>query len=406
MVKVLRSLVRGPLEPYVAGFAGELATQGYTCCSAEQHVCFIAHLDRWMAAHDLVIADLTGAVVQRYLADRRAAGYTNYRSLKAMRPLLDYLEHLGVLPVEVDLPQGPVAELLTRYRSYLVTERGVTCGTARCYLDAVTPFVMGRLRDDGLDWACLGPADITGYVVATCPGRPRGTAKLIVTALRSLLRFAHVQGLIIQPLADAVPAARGQRLSGLPRPLDPSQVRQLLGSCDRRRRVGRRDYAIMVMLSRLGLRAGEVAALTLDDFDWRAGRITLHGKGNRVEQLPLPADVGAAITAYLRRGRPPTTQERALFMRAKAPHRALTTAGVSMVVQDAAWRAGLGTMHAHRLRHTTATAMLHAGVPLEQVGLVLRQRRAMTTAMYAKVDTDALRVLARPWPVATGGSRR
>lgn len=227
-----------------------------------------------------------------------------------------------------------------------------------------------------------------------------------MTALRSLLGFAHVQGLISQPLANAVPTARGRRLSGVPRPLDPAQAQQLLASCDRRRRVGRRDYAIMVMLSRLGLRAGEVAALTLDDLDWRTGRITLHGKGNRVEQLPLPADVGAAITAYLRRGRPPTTHERALFLRAKAPHRALTTAGVSMVVQDAAWRAGLGTMHAHRLRHTTATSMLHAGVPLEQVGLVLRQRRAMTTAMYAKVDTAALRVLARPWPLATGGSRR
>lgn len=120
-----------------------------------------------MAAHDLCAADLTGTVVQRYLADRRAAGYTNYRSLKAMRPLLDYLERLGVLPVEEDLPQGPVAELLTRYTSYLLTERGVTRGTARCYVDAVTPFVTSRLRDDGLDWAGLGPADITGYVVAT-----------------------------------------------------------------------------------------------------------------------------------------------------------------------------------------------------------------------------------------------
>jgi integrase/recombinase XerD len=397
MVFLLRSFVRGPLEPYVSGFADELGRFGYTRCSLEQHVCFIAHLDRWLAAERLGVGDMSAAAVDRYLCERRAAGYVNYRSMKAMRPLLSYLDQLGLLPA-AEVAVGPVPDLLERYRAYLISERGLTPGTARCYLDAIRPFVTSRLRGGELDLAGLTAADVTGFVLAACPGRAQGTAKLIVTTLRSLLIFLHIEGVIAAPLAAAVPSVAGWRLAGLPRALEPEQLRRLLASCDRRRRLGRRDYAILLLLSRLGLRAGEVAALGLDDVDWRSGEITVVGKGNRAERLPLPADVGAAIVAYLRHGRPATAQGRSVFVRAKAPHLALTTAGVSMVVHDAAQRAGLGLMHAHRLRHTAATQMLRAGTPLTEVGLVLRQRRALTTAIYAKVDRDGLQVLARPWP--------
>ncbi|GAA3644206.1 hypothetical protein GCM10022236_53520 [Microlunatus ginsengisoli] len=160
---------------------------------------------------------------------------------------------------------------------------------------------------------------------------------------------------------------------------------------------------MLLLLSRLGMRAGEVAALTLDDIDWRGGEIVVRGKGNRDERLPLPDDVGAAIVAYLRRGRPATASSRTVFVRVKAPHQPLSTSGLSMIVEHAAKRAGLGLVHAHRLRHTAATAMLRSGTPLVEVGLVLRQRRALTTAMYAKVDRAALQVLARPWPGSDGG---
>jgi len=162
----------------------------------------------------------------------------------------------------------------------------------------------------------------------------------------------------------------------------------------------------LLLLSRLGLRAGEVASLGLDDLDWRHGEITILGKGNRGERLPLPEDVGTAISTYLRNGRPGTAQGRSVFVRVHAPHRALTTGGVSEVVFDNAQRAGLGKVHAHRLRHTAATAMLRAGSPLAEVGQVLRHRSPLTTAIYAKIDRDALVVLARPWPVTTraGGS--
>jgi site-specific recombinase XerD len=404
VVKVLSSFVRGPLEPYVAGFAEELLRRGYTRSSAGQHVCFIAHLDRWMQAVDIGLGDLGGPVIERYLGERRAAGYVEYRSLKAVQPLLDFLAPLGVLPARQDVPAGPVQELLGRYRGYLRVERGLTAGTARGYVDFVRPFVAGRLRGDVLDLAGVTAVDVTGFVLSACPGRAVGSAKLIVCALRSLLGWLHVTGQVSVSLASAVPSVAGWRLSGLPKGLEPSQLRRLLAGCDRRTPTGRRDYAILLLLARLGLRAGEVAGLGLDDVDWRCGEIGVRGKGNRAERLPLPADVGAAIAAYLRRGRPHTAEGRSVFVRVHAPHRALTAGGVTMVVFDAAQRAGLGKIHAHRLRHTAATAMLHAGSPLAEVGQVLRHRSPLTTAIYAKVDRDALAVLARPWPaVASDG---
>jgi site-specific recombinase XerD len=366
-------------------------------------VCFLAHLDRWMSAEGIGLGQLSGPVIDRYLEQRRAAGYVEYRSLKALRPLLDYLAPLGVLPVEEPDPPGPVEELLGRYRDYLVGERGLTARTARGYVDFVRPFVATRLRGDVLDLVGITAAEVTGFVLSACPGRAVGSAKLIVCALRSLLGWLHLSGQVPTSLASAVPSVAGWRLSRLPKGLEPGDLRRLLAVCDRRTPTGRRDYAVMLLLSRLGLRAGEVARLGLDDIDWRRGELTIRGKGNRAERLPLPADVGAAMAAYLRRGRPATVDGRSVFVRVHAPHRALTSGGITMIVFDAGQRAGLGKIHAHRLRHTAATAMLRAGSPLPEVGQVLRHRSILSTAIYAKVDRNALAVLARPWLVEPFG---
>ncbi len=301
MVKVLGSLVRGPLEPHIAGFAEELVRRGYTQSSAGQHVCFLAYLDRWMSAEGIGLGELSGPVIDRYLEQRRAAGYVEYRSLKALRPLLDYLAPLGVLPVEEPDPPEPVEELLGRYHDYLVGERGLTARTARGYVDFVRPFVATRAHGDVLDLAGITAADVTGFVLSACPGRAVGSAKLIVCALRSLLRWLHLTGQVPTSLASAVPSVAGWRLSSLPKGLEPGQLRRLLAGCDRRTGTGRRDYAILLLPSRLGLRAGEIARLGLDDIDWRHGELTIRGKGNHAERLPLPADVGAAIAEALSR---------------------------------------------------------------------------------------------------------
>ncbi len=230
-------------------------------------------------------------------------------------------------------------------------------------MDAVRPFVTGRLHGEVLDLAGLSAVDVTGFVLAACPGRATGSVKLIVCALRSLLRWLHLTGVVAAPLASAVPSVAGWRLAGLPKGLEPAQLRRLLASCDRRRATGRRDYAILLLLSRLGLRAGEVARLGLDDVDWRRGSWGRRQGQPRRTALPLPADVGAAIAAYLRRGRPVTADGRSVFVRVHAPHCALTTAGVSMVVFDAARRADLGKIHAHRLRHTRRRRCCARAVP-------------------------------------------
>jgi integrase/recombinase XerD len=393
--------VSGPLSAFAAGFADELARQGYRPRVADNHMRLVAKLSRWLVSEGLGADGLHTTEVERFLLARRAAGYTQLLSIKAMQPILAYLRGLGVAPASPPpTPSGPVEVALERYRSYLMAERGLGAQTARGYVDAVRLFLHGRILPDGhaLDLGQVTAADVVSFVVNRCPRQGHSAAKQTVTALRSLLGFLHVEGTIERSLAFAVPSVACRRLAGLPKGLDPDQVRRLLASCDSSTRNGCRDFAILTMLVRLGLRAAEVAKLALDDIDWRAGEIVVHGKANCNERLPLPGDVGEAIAAYLHSGRPATAHGRTIFVRIKAPHRPLSAGGVTQVVAAAARRAGLGQIYAHRLRHTAATQMLRAGASLPEIGQLLRHRRALTTAIYAKVNHDALRTIARPWP--------
>lgn len=391
-----RARVTGPLQPYVAGFIEELSRLGYTTQSACGQVFLMAHVSRWLAGEGLDADALTPETADRFLAVRRAAGYVLYLSPKALVPLLGFLRRIGAVP-EAPPPAGaPEDALLGRYRRYLVTERGLAAETAADYAAKVSPFLAAR-GDRGL--TALTAAEVTAFIVETCPSMRKGTAKLTVTALRSLLGWLHVTGEIPATLAWAVPAVASWRLAALPAPLEPAQVQAMLDGCGTGTAAGLRDLAMITLLARLGLRAGEVAGLMLDDIDWRAGEITVTGKGRRSERLPLPADAGEAVAAWLRNGRPePFEDARNVFLRVRAPHRALTSTGVSQVVSGAGRRAGLDGVFAHRLRHSAATGMLRAGASLPEIGQVLRHRRLLSTAIYAKTGVPALRALARPWP--------
>lgn len=395
-----RVRMSGPLEPYAHGFGAQLFRLGYTQLSAAQQLRLMAHLSHWLAGEGLDASSLTPTTVAAFLGFRRNAGCTHFRSVKALAPLLDCLRGLGATPPAPPAVLTPVDALLERYRAYLRRERGVVTSTALDYADMVRLFLASRVTPVGeLALSGLVAGDVIRFVLAQCPGRSRGTAKLMVTALRSLLGFLHVDGVLTRPLAEAVPSVAGWRLAGLPRALEAGQVRQLLARCDRRGAAGSRDFAVLTMLLRLGLRAGEAAGLQLDDVDWRHGEITVRGKGSRLERLPLPIDVGQALAAYLRNGRPaPVDGCRRLFLRALAPHRGLTSNVVTKIVARAASRAGLPHVTAHQLRHTAATTLLRAGAPLGEVGQLLRHRSPSTTAIYAKVDRDALGTVARPWP--------
>jgi site-specific recombinase XerD len=249
---------------------------------------------------------------------------------------------------------------------------------------------------DGLALERLTAADVSVFLARECPKRSVSGARDLVAGLRPLLRYLHVTGLISAPLRWAVPGVADLRDRSLPRGLEPATVAKLLASCDRRRTVGRRDYAILLLMVRLGMRAGEVAALLLDDLDWRTGEILIRGKGNRHDLLPLPVDVGEALVGYLCRR--PTVECRVVFLRVRAPAGPLPATGVKSVVRDACGRAGVPAVGAHRLRHTAATGMLRRGASLPEIAQVLRHRELKTTVIYAKVDRARLRALAQPWP--------
>lgn len=395
---VSRVQITGPLALYASGFTAELSRLGYAPSSTENLLWLLAHLSRWMAVNGLEPAALTPQVVDGFVAERRAVGYASHRSVRALEPLINYLCGLGVVGPADDEELTSVDVLLGGYSRYLTVERGLAASTIRLYVGAVRPFVAGRVDGGELDLSSLTAGEVTAFLVELSRGRSSKSAKATATALRSLLGFLHVEGILASSLVGAVPTVASCKLAPLPRGLEPDEVSRLLASCDRRTTAGRRDFAMMLLMVRLGLRAGEVAGLGLDDIDWRAGEIVVRGKGGRLGRLPLPDDVGRAVAGYLQRGRPGTAQGRCVFVRLNAPHRGLVPTAVTQAVFAAGQRAGLGTVRAHRLRHTAATQMLAEGAPLAEIGQLLRHRRAATTAIYAKVDRTALRTLARPWP--------
>jgi integrase/recombinase XerD len=395
-------VVSGPLAPFAAGFVSWLKSRAYSPSAAADRLYQFGQLSRWLERGGLGVGELTGEQAERFTAARRAAGRVTWVSPQSVMLPLGYLRELGVVPLpETGLGHGPLEELLAGYYRYLSIERGLSDHTV---LDAYGPaarlFLAGREGPDGLGLERLCAADVSSFLARECPKRGVSGARDLVCALRSLLRYLHLAGLIEAPLVWAVPSVADLRDRTLPRGLEPAAVRKLLASCDRRTLVGRRDYAILLLSSRLGLRAGEVAGLQLDDVDWRAGELLVRGKGNRRDVLPLPVDVGEALVSYLRRR--PRCGCRALFLRVTAPRRELNRSTVGWVVRAACDRAGLPRVGAHWLRHTAATEMLRAGASLAEIGQVLRHREQKTTAIYAKVDREALRALARPWPSQGG----
>jgi site-specific recombinase XerD len=383
----------GPLAGYAEGFRAELLKQGYAPLSAVNQLRVVAHLSRWCLSTGLEIHDLSEERLAEFLVARRAAGYTGWYTRAALEPLVSFLCPLGVLPAPEPQPVASAEEaLINDYRVYLLAERGLGRATivhrtslARVFLDQ---HPVASLED-------LGAAEVSRFLLARAE---RGSAKAEVSDLRCLLRFLFLRGATANRLDGAVSGVASWRLSGLPRGLSSIQTAALLDSCDRRRAKGRRDYAVLILLIRLGLRAGEVAALTLDDIDWSRAEVVVRGKRDRNEALPLPMDVGQALASYLRRGRP-ACPHRGIFIRAQAPLVPLSSAGIKQIVIAAGLRCGLGPIGAHRLRHSAATEMLRRGAHLADIAQVLRHRHLSTTAIYTKVDREALRSLARPWPL-------
>ncbi|MGH2950216.1 MAG: site-specific integrase, partial [Solirubrobacteraceae bacterium] len=362
----------------------------------------LADLSRWLGERGREPADLTREDAAEFLRDRRER-VVDLTGARALGPLFGYLRGLGVVSEPAGPLDTPTGRLLVDYRDYLARERGLAASTVAGH-EGVARLFLGE-RADPLEEALrtLTPGDVTAFVMAHCRSGRLGTgaAKNLTSGLRSLLRFLHLAGWAPVALVPAVPSVASWRLAALPRALEVGHVARLLGACDRTTAIGRRDLAILTLLSRLGLRAGEVAALSLDDIDWRAGELTVRGKGARIERLPLPHDVGQALVGYLRDGRP-RSRSREVFLAARAPFGALSSHAVTAVVRYACDRAGLKRVGAHRLRHTVATELLGAGAPLAQIAPILRHASVSTTAIYAKCAARRSVVS----PAQPGGTRR
>jgi site-specific recombinase XerD len=389
------------LASHIDGFSALLASQGYAATTVQSKFDVLADLSRWLERRQLPLTALDDRRLRQFQATRRRRGDARRGDPTTGLQLLRYLRHLEEIDAEVQKVDGtPVACLTREFEEFLRSERGLTRSTVISYLRIVRRFLTERFGRGALRLAELKPQDLHRFIISQVQRVSRVHGKATVTALRSFLRFLLQRGAIHTDLACTLPVVANWRLSGLPRTLPREQVEQLLAGCDRSSPTGKRDYAILLLLARLGLRGGEVVAMTLDDLDWESGEIVVRGKGQRLERLPLPEEVGAALACYLCDVRPACATRR-VFIRMNAPQLGLAgPVAICCIVRRALRRAGLNPEFkgAHLLRHSLATDLLRHGASLEEIGQLLRHRQPTTTQIYAKVDIAALRGIALPWP--------
>lgn len=398
---VLRRLYLGPLSSYLDKFAVLLSQQGYARSTVRDRIRLVADLSRWLDRRQLDIDDLDERIVGKFLKRRRRQKCVRRGYNAALRLLLEQMRNDGVIPRSTaQMPESDIDRIEHLFARYLAQERGLSRATLLNYLPPTRHFLSERFGTGSIQLDKLRPSDITSFILRHAKTLSPCCAKLMVTALRSFLRFLYLRGDITIDLAASVPTVADWRLSTLPKSLQPEEVERLLENCNQTTPAGKRDYTVLLLLARLGLRTGEVVAMTLDDINWEAGELTVRGKGSRQDVLPIPQDVGEALATYLRYGRPRCSM-RQVFIRTKAPHQGFSSSvAICDIVRRALARADLHPARkgAHLLRHSLATEMLRKGASLAEIGEVLRHRLPTTTEIYTKVDLVALRKLAQPWP--------
>ena len=399
---ILSRAPEGPLAAHLISFANAIGAQGYRAQSMQQQVRIAACFSRWLKQSGVGLKDICDDHAIRYLRYRARHVKPFPADQAALRHLIDLLRSEGVIPGENIAARSvlPTEICAQEYAEYLRDAQALAEATIIHYVPFVRDFLHHCFGDGKVTLSRLRAADVVSFVQLRARRLHLRHAKLMTTALRSFLRYVRYRGDIAPDLAAAVPAVANWSMQSIPRAISAEQTRQLLASVNRQTAVGRRDYAILLLLARLGLRAGEVAFLELDDIDWRSGQLSVRGKGGQRNELPLPADVGKAIAAYLQHGRPRSNSRR-VFLRVKAPITGFRRSnGVITLVRHSLQRAGIDapTMGAHQFRHGLATQMLSHGASLSEIGEVLGHRHPQTTTIYAKVNIKALRTLAVPWP--------
>jgi site-specific recombinase XerD len=390
----------GPLTPFVAAYRCKLLAMGYAPETARGLLKVLGQLGRWMTANDVVVSQLDWVTITRFLEYRRSDSFRQTPDRRGLRLLLALLVDERVVEAGSPAPLSELEAFLRDYCGWLTAERGLADATVVRYLNCARRFLTLRVdRDGALDVKSLTGVEATAFLLAEARRCSVGATKGRVAELRALLRYLYVRGSTATLLSESIPPVAGWHDTAIPPSLSRGDVETLVSSCDRSTTAGRRDYAMLMLLARLGMRSIEVARLELSDIDWRAGEIRIRGKARRTDRMPLPAEVGDALRAYLVEGRP-KTQDRHVFLTVRAPLRSVPADLLGDVVGRACRRAGLPEVGAHRLRHALATALLSDGVPLVDISVVLRHQDLATTALYAKVDFGSLQHVAQPWPGA------
>ena len=391
----------GPLGPHIDVFAGVLSERGYTRTTTKQKIRVIAELSQWLQKRHLLIEDLNEFCINKYIRHRKQKGHLHRGDRSTLRQFTDFLREEGILPAFVrKIANSPLQRIENSFAQYLGHERALSQATLDNYLPVIRRFLTERFGNRKIIFNKLCPQDISGYILRHAYTMSPGRAQLMTTALRSFFRFLHIHGEIATDLAVAIPTVAKWRFSEIPKFLQPEQVERLLQHCDQNTDIGQRDYAILLLLSRLGLRAGEIVHMVLDDILWETGEIIVKGRSSREERLPLPDDVGRAIATYLRHCRPHCSSRR-IFIRVNAPRQGFSSSvAVCDIVRRSLARAGLNLdfKGAHLLRHTLASNMLRGGASMTEIGEILRHQHPNTTEIYTKVDLTALRAIAQPWP--------
>jgi site-specific recombinase XerD len=398
--RTISALKSEPLAAPLEAYARQLYEDGYSIQSGALQLRLLGCFNAWLSSRKLRSEDVDAAVTAQFLRGRAL----NIRrgDSAALSRLLTILQPNS--SNAASSPPTAVEVALGKFQQYLRQERSLTESTAINYTPTVRAFLLERFPEDIVDWQQITAGEITAFVARQAAVITSKRAPLVVTSLRSFLRYLFDRGIVATNLATCVPTIATWSLSHVPRFLPAEQIQKILDSCDRETGIGKRNYALFLLLARLGLRAGEVVAMQLEDFDWEAGLITVRGKGKRVSQMPLPAEVGNAIADYLSQGRPRCSSRR-VFIRAKAPLTGFANSiAICSLVDRAMEKAGVESEYrgSHLFRHSLATQMLQHGASLLEIGDLLRHRNPDTTRIYAKVDLVSLRSIALPWP---GGNR-
>jgi integrase/recombinase XerD len=399
MASVCGVEVDGPLAPFASGLGSALAAEGYSRQRARELMGLSAEVSRWLGAGGLGAGALSGEVVDEFFAERKPSR-SRCRTARSLRPVMAHLRSIGVAvppPNRVFGRGGAEVELLGCFQCWCVAQRGLTSTTTGQYVRRVAVFLALWRPDTQVVLADLDGDAILATVRLATGVMPAPSLRCMVTALRCFLRFLHATGRTPASLAAAVPALKSWPRTALASALPAGDARRLVAGCDPTTPRGRRDGAIVLVLLRLGLRASEVARLGLDDIDWRAGEVAIKGKGGRVDPQPQPGEVGEAIAAYLREGRP-SSSGRSLFLTVTAPIAPLSSDAVGSLVYRACARAGVERVGPHALRRALATETLRAGAPMAEVAQLLRHLDQATSSIYAAADAAAVAALAQPWP--------